>query len=113
MVDLPEVHFSFHEDNHKVKEMAEMTSREHEASFIESYHPPRFMSKKFMKEVNGNEGGNGKPSAVISLTLWLSSWKEKFTSGKSTLVAFLYSISGNPGQKMTEDLKVINLGGCR
>ena len=98
-VELPEVDFSFHEDNHKVKEMTEVTLREHEASFIESYHPPRFMSIKFMKEVNGNEGGYGKPWAVISLTLWLSSWKEKSTSGKSTLVVFLYSISDNPRSK--------------
>ena len=97
-VDLPEVDFSFHEDNHKIKEMTEVTSRDHEASFIESYHPPRFMSRKFI-EVNGNEGGHGKPWAVISLTLWLSSWREKSTSGKSTLVVFLYSISDNPPSK--------------
>ena len=32
-VDLPEVDFSFHEDNHKVKEMTEVTSRDHDASF--------------------------------------------------------------------------------
>ena len=68
-VELPEVDFSFHEDNHKVKEMTEVTSRDHEASFIESYHPPRFMSRIFIKEVNGNEGGHGKPWAIISLTL--------------------------------------------
>ena len=36
-VDLPEVDFSFHEDNHKVKEMTEVTSREHEAESFESY----------------------------------------------------------------------------
>ena len=94
-VDLAEVDFSFHEDNHKVKEMTEVTSRDHEASFIESYHPPRFMSRKFIKEVNGNEEGHGKPWAVISLILWLSLWKEKSTSGKYTLVVFLYSISDN------------------
>ena len=59
-VGLPEVDFSFHEDNHKVNEMtehfSEVTSHDHEASFIESYHPPRFMSRKFIKEVSGNEG---------------------------------------------------------
>ena len=102
-VGLPEVDFSFHEDNHKVNEMtehfSEVTSHDHEASFIESYHPPRFMSRKFIKEVNGNEGGHGKPWTVISLTLWLSSWKEKSTSGKSTLTVFLYSISDNPRSK--------------
>ena len=98
-VDLPEVDFSFHENNHKVKEMTEVTSRDHEACFIESNHPPRFMSRKFIKEVNGNEGGHGKPWAAISLTLWLSSWKEKSTSGKSTLVVFLYFISDNPRSK--------------
>ena len=59
--------------------MTEVTPPDHEASFIESYHPPIFMSRKFMKEVNGNEGGHGKPWAVIYLTLWLSSYKEKFT----------------------------------
>ena len=85
-VDLPEVDFSFHEDNHKFKEMTEVTSRDHEASFIESYHPPRLMSRKIIKEVKGNVGGQGKPWAVISLTLWLSLWKEKSSSGKSTLV---------------------------
>ena len=88
-VDLPEVDFSFHEDNHKVKGMTEVMSRDHEACFIESNHPARFTSRKFIKEVNGNEGGHGKPWTVISLTLWLSSWKEKSTSGKSTLVVFL------------------------
>ena len=98
-VELPEVDFSFHEDNHKVQEMTEVTSRDHEASFIESYHPPRFMSRTFIKKVNGNEGGHGKLWAVIFLTLWLSSWKEKSTSGKSTLVVFLYSISDNPRSK--------------
>ena len=98
-VELPEVDFSFHEENHKVKEMTEVTSRDHEASFIESYHPPRFMSRTFIKKVNGNEGGHGKLWAVIFLTLWLSSWKEKSTSGKSTLVVFLYSISDNPRSK--------------
>ena len=98
-VDLPEVNFSFHEDNQKVKEMTEVTSRDNEASFIESYHPPRFMSRKIIKEVNGNERGHGKPWAVISLPLWLSSWKEKSTSGESTLVVFLYSISDNPLSK--------------
>ena len=59
-VDLPEVDFSFHENNRKVKEMTEVTSRDHEVCFIESNHPPRFMSRKFIKEVNGNEGGHGK-----------------------------------------------------
>ena len=49
------------------------------------------MSRKFIEEVKGNEAGHGKPWAVISLTLWLSSWKEKSTSDKSTLVVFLYS----------------------
>ena len=53
-VDLPEVDFSFYEDNHKVKEITEVTSRDHEASFIESYHPTRFMSRKNIKEVKGN-----------------------------------------------------------
>ena len=42
-IDLPEVDFSFHADDHKVKEMTEEMSRDHEAFFIESYHPPRFM----------------------------------------------------------------------
>ena len=64
-----------------------------------------------MKKVKGNEGGYGEPWAVISLTLWLSSWKEKSLSGKSTLVIFLYPISDNPSQKMTEDLKDINMDG--
>ena len=81
--------FSFQEDNHKVKEMNEVTPHNHEASFIESYHPPRFMSRKNIKEVKGNEGEHGKLCALISLTLWLSSWKEKSTSGKSALVVFL------------------------
>ena len=54
--------------------------------------------------------GKGNPGSY-SLTLWLSSWKEKSTSGQSTLVVFLYSISDNPRQKMTKDLKDINLGG--
>ena len=98
-VDLTEVDFSFHEDNHKVKEMTEVMSHDHEASFIESYHPPRFMSRKNINKVKGNEGGHGKPWAVTSLTLWLSSWKEKSTSVKSTLVVFLYSISNNPQSK--------------
>ena len=98
-VGLPEVDFSFHDDNHKVKEMTELTSRDHEASFIESYHPPRLMSRKVIKEVKGNEGEHGKPGAVISLTLLLSSWKEKSTSGKSTLMVFLYSNSDNPRSK--------------
>ena len=98
-VDLPEVDFYFHEDNHKVKEMTEVTSHDHEASFIESYHPPRFMGRKYIKEVNGNEGEHGKPWAVISLTLWLSSWKGKPTSGKSTFVVFLYFVSDNPWSK--------------
>ena len=91
--------FSFDEDNHKVKEMTEVTSRDYEAYFIASYHPPRFMNIKSIKEVNGNEEGQGKPWAVISLTLWFSSWKEKYTSGKSTLVVFLYSISDKPRSK--------------
>ena len=68
-VELPEVDFSFQEDNHKIKEMTEVTSRDHEASFTKSYHPPKFMSRKFIKEVNGNEEGHGKPWTVISLTL--------------------------------------------
>ena len=62
--------FSFHKDNHKVKEITEVTSRDHEASFIESYHATRFMSRKNIKELKGNEGDHGKPRAVISLTLW-------------------------------------------
>ena len=33
-VDLLEVDFTFHEDNHKVKEMTKVTSRDYEASFI-------------------------------------------------------------------------------
>ena len=98
-VNLPEVDFSFHENKHKIKEMTEVMSRNHEASFIESYHPPRFMSRKFIKEVNENEGGHGKPWTVISLTLWLSSSKEKSTSGKSTLVVFLYFSSDNARSK--------------
>ena len=53
--------------------MAEVTSRDHEASFTESQHPPRFMSRKIIKEVKGNEGGHGKPLSVVSLTLWLFS----------------------------------------
>ena len=65
----------------------------------ESYHPPRFMRRKNIKEVKVNEGGHGKPWAVISLTLWLSSWKEKSTSGKSFHVVFLYSISDNTRSK--------------
>ena len=65
-VDSPEVNFSFHEDNHKVKEMTEVTSHDHEASFIESYHSPIFTSRNFLKEVNENEGGHGKPWTVIS-----------------------------------------------
>ena len=53
--------FSFHEGNHKVKKITEVTSRDHEASFIENYHPPRFIIRKMIKEVKGNEGGQGKP----------------------------------------------------
>ena len=112
-VDLPEVDFSFHEDNHKVKEMTEVTSRYHEASFIETYHPPRFMSRKFIKEVNGNEGGHGKS--------WKSfPWPYGYLHGKknplqvslpSWYVCIPFQIT--LGQKMTEDLKDINLGGCR
>ena len=60
-VDLLEVDFSFHEGNHKVKKITEVTSRDHEASFIENYHPPRFIIRKMIKEVKGNEGGQGKP----------------------------------------------------
>ena len=82
--------FSFHEDDHKIKEMTEVWSRDHEVSFIE---------RKFIKEFNGNEGGHGKPWPVIFLILWLSSRKEKKTSGKSTLVVFLYSISDNPSSR--------------
>ena len=89
----------FREDNHKFKEITEVTSRVDEVPLIESCYPPRFMSRKFIKEVNGNEGGHGKPWAVIFLTLWLSSSKEKSTSSKSTLVVFLYFISDNPRSK--------------
>ena len=109
-VDLPEVDLSFDEDNHKFREMSEVTSRDHEAPFIESYHPPRFISRKFIKEVNGNEGGHGKPWALIFLILWLSSWKEKSTSGKSTLVVFLYSISDNSRPKKDGRLERYNPG---
>ena len=91
--------FSFDKYNRKVKEMTKVTSGDHDASFIESYRPPRYISRKNMKEVKGNEGGRRNPWAVISLTLWLSSWKEKFTSGKSTHVVFLYSISDNAQSK--------------
>ena len=87
-----------------------MTSRDYEASFIESYHPPRFMSRKIIKEVKGNEGEHGKPGAVISLTLF--SWKEKSTSGNLPSWYFCIPFQITPGQKMTEDLKDINLGGC-
>ena len=95
-VDLPETDFSFHEDNHKVKEITEVTSCNHEVPFIETYHPPRFMSRKIINKVKGNDGGHGELWAVISLTIQLTSWKEKSNSGKSTL---LCSISGNPWSK--------------
>ena len=112
-VDLPEVDFSFHENNHKVKEMTEVTSRDHEACFIESNHPPRFMSRKFIKEVNGNEGGHGKS--------WKSfPWPYGYLHGKKNPLQvslpswyFCIPFQITPGQKMTEDLKDINLGGCR
>ena len=92
--------------------MTEVTSRDHEISFIQSYHPPIYMTRTNIKEDKGNEGGYLKPWEVISLTLWLPSLKEKSNSGKSTLEVFLYSIQITPGQKMTEDLKDIDLGGC-
>ena len=38
-VDLPEVDFSFHEDNYKVMEMAEVMSHDHEASFVSPLSP--------------------------------------------------------------------------
>ena len=112
-VYLPEVDFSFHENNHKVKEMTEVTSRDHEACFIESNHPPRFMSRKFIKEVNGNEGGHGKS--------WKSfPWPYGYLHGKKNPLQvslpswyFCISFQITPGQKMTEGLKDINLGACR
>ena len=41
--------------------MIEVTSRDNEASSIESYHPPRFINRKNIKEVKRNEGEHGKP----------------------------------------------------
>ena len=67
------------------------------------------MSRKIIKEVKGNEGGHAKPWAVISLTLWLSPWKEKSTS-PSWYFCIPFQIT--PDQKMTEDSEDINLGGC-
>ena len=48
-VGLSEVDFSFYENNHKVKEMTEVTSYDHEACIIASYYPPRFMSRKIIR----------------------------------------------------------------
>ena len=65
------------------------------------------------KEVNGNEGGHGKPWAIISLTLQLSLWKENPLQVSLPSWYFCIPFQITPGQKMTEDLKDINLGGCR
>ena len=92
-------------------EITEVTSRDRKVSFIASYHPPRFMSRKFTKEVNGNEGGHGKPWPVIFLILWLSSWKEKKLQVSLPSWYFCIPFQINPVQKMAEDLKEINLGG--
>ena len=40
-VDLPEVDFSFHEGNYKVKEMTEVLSCDHEASFVSPFLSPQ------------------------------------------------------------------------
>ena len=79
--------------------MTEVAPRDHEISFIQSYHPPRYMTRTNIKEGKGNEGGHRKPWEVISLTLWLPPLKEKSNSGISTLEVFLYSISDNPWSK--------------
>ena len=111
MVDLPETDFSFHEDNHKVKEITEVTSCNHEVPFIETYHPPRFMSRKIINKVKGNDGRHGKLWAVISLTIQLN-----YLHGKKSLLQvslpFCVPFQITLGQKMTEDLKDINLSGC-
>ena len=104
--------FSFHEDKHKVKEMTEVTSRDHKVSFIESYHPPRFMSRKNMKEVKGSEGGHGKPWTFISLTGGYLHGKKNPLQVSLPTWYFCIPFQIMPGQKMTEDLKDINLGGC-
>ena len=78
-VDLPEVDFSFHEDNHKVKEMT-----------VQGFPCPRsFPLIFFTNFLLINLGGwqlsikgaswSREVTLVISLTLWLSSWKEKST----------------------------------
>ena len=104
--------FSFHEDNHKVKEMTEVASRDHKASFIESYHPPRFMSRTNIKEVKGNEGGHGKRWAVISLNGGYLHGKKNPLQVSLPSWYFCIPFQVTPCQKMLEDLKDINLGGC-
>ena len=88
-VDLPEVDFSFHEDNSKVKET---TAPGFPCS-------PSFPLTSFIIFLLISLGGwqlsindaswSRDVNSVISLTLWLSSWKEKSTSGKPTLMVFL------------------------
>ena len=52
---------------------------------------------KLRTEKRSKEMRNKKPWAVISFTFMLSSWKEIFSSSKSTLVVFLHSFQYNPG----------------
>ena len=71
------MNFSFHDDNHKVKEMTEVVSRDHKASIIESDHPPRFMSRKISKR--------------YMVHLWYNCKLERYKSGWIHTNAFVYN----------------------
>ena len=80
--DLDKVHFSFHEDNQRT---------------TQGVPCPRSFPLTFFLLINlgvwqlsiNDASRLHDITLVISLTFGLSSWKEKFTLGKSTLVVFL------------------------
>ena len=107
-VDLPEVNFSFHEDNHKVKEMTAQ-------GFL---RPPSFPLTSFIFFLLIYLGGrqlsikdaswSPDVTLVISLTLRLYLSKEKSISGKSTLVVFLY----HHVLRVHQILQKVEMNGC-
>ena len=92
--------------------MTEVTSRDHETSSIESYHPLRFMSRKNKKRSKEMMEGMGNPGQSFSRPYGYPHGKKNPFQLSLPSWYFCSPFQITPGQKMTEDLKDINLGGC-
>ena len=86
-VDLPEEDFSFHKDNPEIKEMTAFDFSDAHLHFLWPFYMLKdlvewrlFMKDAWLRGI----------TSETSLSFGLSSWKQKSTSGKSTLVVFLY-----------------------